>query len=172
MTTHLEVNQSIEGLDITDKFFLAVPEFKKVIDKYDSSVMIFVVCLYDYWSPYRNLEYDERVIIVSQDIMGDKNAHKKLLKEETIKIAAKKYRDLQYDPILDSYTVISKKVKIMNEVIDMHEVGLENIKNLQDAIKGNEKINEMMMKMQDHIKDMQRKSPFRGFSNIEDYHNY
>ena len=60
----------------------------------------------------------------------------------------------------------------MNEVIDQKEVTLESIKNIQDAIKGNEKINEMMMKMQEHIKEMERKSPFRGFANIEDYHNF
>ena len=128
--------------------------------------------MYDFWSPYRNLELEERKIIVSQDILGDRTAYKNLLNSEYVQVAIKKYKDLQYDPILDSYTVLGKKVKLMNEVIDVQEVGLDSIKSIQDAIKGNEKINEMMMKMQDHIKEMQRKSPFRGFSNIEDYHNY
>tara|TARA_R110002020_G_scaffold178035_6_gene370811 strand:- start:1325 stop:1843 length:519 start_codon:yes stop_codon:yes gene_type:complete len=172
MNTHLEITQTIDGLELDDKFYLAVPEFKKVLDKFDQKVFIFIVCMHDYWSPYRNLELEERKMIVSQDILTDRNAYKKLLNSEIVKMAIKKYRDLQYDPILDSYTVLGKKMKMMNEVIDIQEVCLDSIKTLQDAIKGNEKINEMMMKMQDHIKEMQRKSPFRGFSNIEDYHNY
>ena len=170
MNTHLEITQTIDGLELDDKFYLAVPEFKKVLEKYGQEVFILIVCIYDYWSPYRNLELEERRIIVSQDILKDRTAYKKLLDSEIVKIAIKKYRDLQYDPILDSYTVLGKKM--MNEVIDIQEVNLDSIKSIQDAIRGNEKINEMMMKMQDHIKEMQRKSPFRGFSNIEDYHNY
>lgn len=171
MNTHLEVTQTIDGLELDDKFYVAVPEFKKVLKKYDQNVVIFIICMYDFWSPYRNLELEERRIIVSQDILGDRSAYKNVLSSEYVKIAIKKYKDLQYDPILDSYTVLSKKMKMMNEVIDVQVVNLETIKSIQDAIKGNEKINEMMMKMQDHIKEMQRKSPFRGFSNIEDYHN-
>ena len=172
MNTHLEVTQTVEGLELDDKFYLAVPEFKRVLDKYGQKVFILIVCIYDYWSPYRNLELEERKIIVSQDILQDRKAYKKLLSSEYVKVAVKKYRDLQYDPILDSYTVLGKKMKLMNEVIDVQEVSIDTIKAIQDAIRGNEKINEMMMKMQDHIKEMQRKSPFRGFSNIEDYHNY
>ena len=172
MNTHFEVDNSVDGIEVIDKFYLAVPEMRDTMKKYDSKVVMFIVCMFDYWSPYRNVEFEERKMIVCNDIFQDSKAHVSIMKDQMVKRAIKKYKDLQYDPILDSYNVIGKKVRLMNEVIDQKEVTLESIKNIQDAIKGNEKINEMMMKMQEHIKEMERKSPFRGFTNIEDYHNF
>jgi hypothetical protein len=167
----VNIENSMAGLKITDDMYLSVPEFKKLSDRHGIKAMIFLVCIVDYWSPYRNLLLKDRVLIAGKDIYGTTGNYKKFLDEATYKSAERKYQQLQYDPILDSYAVMSKKIKDINFVIDTKEVELENIKTIQDILKGNEKINDMVIRLKDHIDAISRKSPFRGFSNIEDYHS-
>ena len=163
-TTHL-------GLSLSDDLYTLVPEFRDVSVKYGDKGILFIVCIHDYWSPYRGLDIGDRKKIVSKDIKLKASDVTHLLADDIVQDAIDKYNDLQYDPILDSYNLMSSKIKSMNQVIATKEVTMESIKSVQEALKGNEKINEMVMKMADHIKESSKKSPFRGYVNIEDFHS-
>jgi len=171
MQTFVNIENTMDGLKIADETYMSVPQFKALVEAHNVRAMIFLVCIVDYWSPYRNLLMKERVLLVGKDIYGTTGNYKKFLDEALYKRAEKKYLELQYDPILDSYAVMSKKIKDINFVIDTKEVELDNIKTIQDILKGNEKINDMVIRLKEHIDAVSRKSPFRGFSNIEDYHS-
>ena len=163
-TTHL-------GLSLSDDLYILVPEFREVSEKYGDKGILYIVCMHDYWSPYRGLDIGDRKKIVAKDVKLRASDVSHLEADSIVKRAVKKYNELQYDPILDSYNLMSSKIKSMNQVIATKEVTIESIKIVQDALKGNEKINEMVMKMQTHIKESSKKSPFRGYVNIEDFHS-
>ena len=171
MITLLEVTNTMDGIKIEDAFFDIVPEFKAVKEDFNDKAVLFIVCMYDYWSPYRNISIKDREKAIGKDIYGTTGTYKKLLTHKSVLKAIKKYKELQYDPILDSYNTATKKIKDINSLIDKEEVNISTIKSVQDAIKGNEKIYEMLMSMQKHIDDIARRSPFRGFTSIEDYHS-
>jgi hypothetical protein len=171
MKSFIDIETTHDGLVLSDDLFILVPDFREISEKYGSKGVLWIVCLYDYWSPYRGLDIGDRKKIIAKDIRIKVGNITHIDADPLMKSAIKKYKDLQYDPILDSYNMMSTKIRVMNESIDSTAVTMDSIKTVQDALKGNEKINEMIMKMQNHIKESSKKSPFRGYVSIEDYHS-
>ena len=118
MITHIEVENTADGLTLTDKSYEFVPEFRKLKKKYGEKGVIWVICIHDYWSPYRALDMEKRRSLVGKDLFQNTKIHVKFNGCKIMTSAIEKYRELQYDPMLDSYNLMSRKIKAINNVIE------------------------------------------------------
>jgi hypothetical protein len=116
-----------------------------------SNMVRWIVCMYDYKSPYRRLPEDERAAKVNYVVYGDKkntkSSHQKVLD------AIDEYKKLQYDPLIDQYNAMCEQAFKMTKVyrgIEPTETNLEDLNKLQEqmqkAATSRDKIKELILK--------------------------
>ena len=140
--TFLEIRDNV----FVDKLYNFVPEFSALADVHGKNSILWIVLMYDYWSPYRNVEEKERATLIEHDIKVKPFTGK----EKTA--AINRYNQLQYDPLVHQYNVLTKKLKDITTVIDNLEVTKETVEQVQTIIKNNEKVNDTIFSLQDHLK--------------------
>lgn len=166
---HLEVSEDGEKYKLVDQLAQYVPVFKYIVKEFNEKALLAIVLIEDYWSPYRSVPEKERVALVCKDLLQNKTPA--FLKNDAWKDACKKYNELQYDPILDQYRLYSEKILEINIFIKNTKVDKENVKDLQDLMAKNEKLNDIIIKLKEYIDQSQRRSILKQFGDITDYHN-
>lgn len=167
--THLEVSEENDKYKLIDQLGNMVPVFKFVIAEHGEKALLTVVLVEDYWSPYRSIPEERRTEFVCKDLFQNKAP--KFLKTKEYNDAVAKYRELQYDPILDQYQLYKEKIAEINKFIKEETITKLNVKEIQDAMARNEKINNSIIQLKEYIDKSQRKSILKQFSDITDYHN-
>jgi len=124
-----------------------VPEFFALYKhkEYGSKGVKWVVNMYDYKSPYRNLPEKERTKVVTKDIFGKQSHY--ILKKPIVLEAVEKYKKLQYDPLIEQFRVFDKKLSQFNEYIEAMPVTGDNATELQKVMIGIDKIMEAREKL-------------------------
>jgi len=112
---------------------------------YGSRAIRWIVSMYDYNSPYRNLPESERKQEVTFDIYKKKSHY--ILEKDIVKEAAAKYQKLQYDPLLEQYSVFNEKMAQFNEYIKKMPITGDNATELQKVMLGIDKIMEAREKL-------------------------
>ncbi len=112
---------------------------------YGSRAIRWIVSMYDYNSPYRNLPEKERKEQVTTDVYGKRSFYK--LEKEIVKDAANKYKKLQYDPLLEQYSVFNEKLAQFNEYVKLMPITGDNATELQKVMLGVDKIMEAREKL-------------------------
>jgi hypothetical protein len=107
---------------------------------YGSRGIRYIVMMYDYKSPYRNLVEVERRESVCMDIYKRKSWYK--LEKDIVYAAAEKYKKLQYDPIIEQYNVLTEKIAEYSSFIKDMDITPSNAQNLQKIMLGMEKMTE------------------------------
>ena len=123
-----------------DNGIVLVPEFKKVLEteKLGQDAMKWIAMVYDYESPYRHYTEKERIKAVSMDLYDSYtwSGHKK----PEMKVAADKYKELQFDPLDEQLIAFNKKINEFTNLIDSMFLNEENAELLQNLMIGVEKI--------------------------------
>jgi hypothetical protein len=141
---------------LQDDTFLLIPELKEVYDSSElgSKAIRWIVLVYDYKSPYRQLTLSARIEEATQDIYQKKKV--KELNCGLMQDAIKKYNKLQFDPLRDQYRVYTDKIAEYNEYISKMGLRSDTAKELQDlminsekVIKARENLKEMIIKKED-----------------------
>jgi hypothetical protein len=132
---------------LQDQTIALVPELFDVYKHkdYGSRAIKWIVNMYDYNSPYRNLPEMERKEAVTQDIYDKKSWYK--IEKDIIKEASEKYKKLQYDPLLEQYSVFNEKMAQFNEYVKKMPITGDNATELQKVMLGIDKIMEAREKL-------------------------
>lgn len=119
----IDIDMSDGGAKLKDKTAALIPELHEVYKdkKLGSRAVRWIVMMYDYNSPYMKIpDEDRRERTVTQDLYG-KKSHYILTgnnkRAEKVQKAAEKYKELQYDPLIDQYFAFRKKYKEFNRYI-------------------------------------------------------
>lgn len=135
---------------LQDDTFLLIPELKEVYDSKElgSKAIRWIVLVYDYKSPYRQLTLSARIKEATEDIYNKEKI--KVLNNGIMQDAIKKYNKLQFDPLRDQYQVYTDKIAEYNQY--MRDMGLraETAKELQDLMIGSEKV----IKARENLKEL------------------
>ncbi len=116
---------------------------------YGSKAIKWIVSMYDYKSPYRNLPEKDRMESVTKDVFGKKSHY--ILKKPIVLEAVEKYKKLQYDPLIEQFRVFDKKLVQFNEYIEAMPVTGDNATELQKVMIGIDKIMEAREKLRNLI---------------------
>ena len=118
----------------------AVPEFYTLIrkEKFGPTALKWVALVYDYESPYRHYSENERIKAVSKDLYDTYNW--KGSNDATLKAAADKYNELQFDPLDEQLIAFNNKINQFTNLIDKMHLDEENAEMLQKLMIGVEKI--------------------------------
>lgn len=100
-----------------DNTIALVPELLEVYNtkNYGSDAIRWIIMMYDYKSPYRNLPIKERYKTVTYKVY--KKTKHYILDKPVMKKGIEAFQKLQYDPLIDQYNVYSEKITEFNEVI-------------------------------------------------------
>jgi hypothetical protein len=123
-------------------------------DKYLGSSMVkYIVGVYDYKSPYRRLPEDERKSRVAYSIYSKERATR--VSDKIVEEAIEEYLKLQYDPLIDQYNTMGEQMYKMNRVykeMTPTEKNLEDMNKMQDqmgkAALARDKIKDLILKDQ------------------------
>jgi hypothetical protein len=118
-------------------------------DKYLGTNMVkYIVCVYDYKSPYRKLPEEERRNRSAYMIYGkDKALHEN---DKKVELAIEEYLKQQYDPLVDQYRTMGEQMYKMNKV---YKAMVPTEKNLEDMNKMQEQMGKAAI-ARDKIKDL------------------
>lgn len=134
-------------------FISSIPEFDELFETLGNKYFKWIVFVYDYESPYRNLPIEQRKAEVSKDIFNNV----RYIKEEENPVfvkAVNKYKFLMFDPIVEQYSIQMEKLNQLNKFISNWKVEtaeLEDIKKIQDIIIKNETLSDIAIKLRQKI---------------------
>ncbi|MAK30734.1 hypothetical protein [Acinetobacter sp.] len=117
-----------------------VPEFLTLIkkEKFGPSALKWVALVYDYESPYRHYNEEERKKAVSKDLYDTfKWAGEK---DPTLIAASNRYRELQFDPLDEQLLAFNKKIEEFTQFMSDLRVTEDTAESLQKLMIGIEKI--------------------------------
>ena len=117
-----------------------VPEFLTLIkkEKFGPSALKWVALVYDYESPYRHYNEEERKKAVSKDLYDTfKWAGEK---DSTLIAASNRYRELQFDPLDEQLLAFNKKIEEFTQFMSDLRVTEDTAESLQKLMIGIEKI--------------------------------
>jgi len=143
---------------LEDKSIALMPAMWKVYKskKGGSKQVRWIVCVYDYKSPYRRLPEDERKARVSQIIFGTDKLKNPQEKNVDVQDAIKEYVNLQYDPLIDQYNAMSEQAYKVTKEFRKITATKDNIDEINDmqkkmftAAESREKIKQMILKDQE-----------------------
>lgn len=141
---------------LNDNSIALMPSMWKLYkDKNGGSKQVrWIVCMYDYKSPFRRLPEDERNNRVSYMIF-EKSKNPKI-KDKLVKDAINEYIKLQFDPLIDEYNAMceqSFKMTQMYKSIQPTQDNLEDLNKLQEqmgkAAKSRDAIKALIVKDQE-----------------------
>lgn len=119
-----------------------------------SNQVRWIVCVYDYKSPYRKLPEDERKNRVSYMVF-EKNKNPRE-NDILVKAAIEEYIKLQYDPLIDEYNAMCEQSYKMTRVyraIEPTQDNLEDLNKMQEqmgkAAKSRDNIKQLILKDQE-----------------------
>jgi hypothetical protein len=117
-----------------------VPEFLTLIkkEKFGPAALKWVALVYDYESPYRHYNEQERKKIVSKDIYDTYTWSG--MNDACLLAACNKYNELQFDPLDEQLIAFNKKINQFTDLIDKMHLDEENAEMLQKLMIGVEKI--------------------------------
>ncbi|MHA1690189.1 MAG: hypothetical protein ACTSU7_01000 [Candidatus Heimdallarchaeaceae archaeon] len=145
---------------LQDNSIVLLPKMFEVYKhKHMGSPMIrFIVSMYDYKSPYRNLPEERRLDRVKYNIWKDKPSG--LIKHDLVKEASEEYMNLQYDPDIEAYKVMMEKAHEINKVLKgmkITEDNIEDVNILQEKMAKASKSRQDMLEIIKKTKDSDRK---------------
>jgi len=136
-----------------DNTIALVPELLAVYKEknYGSDAIRWIIMMYDYKSPYRQLPYEDRIKTVTQNIYGKLKHY--IIDKPLMKDAIDAYKKLQYDPLIDQYNLYTEKITEYTEALramDSNEKNLEKqgkiMKTMADFTLAREKVRELILK--------------------------
>lgn len=155
---------------ITDPMAYSIPEFRDVYKEYGEMALFWIILVYDYWSPLRNLSQNERMQEATKSISKKLKITKEMIEDSVFINAIEKYKALQYDPILEQYQIYSQKIKEINLIVESKKATFDSIRDIQDIIKNMEKISEMVISLKKHIDSSSRTTGIENIMSITDFH--
>lgn len=151
------------GTVLLDKrFFKLVPEFFSVYtDKnLGGKVLLYIVSVYDKFSPYRHIPYEVRKEDVCESLFGKKK-HSRLKNEKVLK-AIEIYKYIQYDPLVDQYQAMVNKNKEKIQVYNLMEVTKSNIGGMNEIESKMQKSTEGLEKLKVRITAEEEENKIMG----------
>ena len=147
-----------------------VPEFLTLIkkEKFGPSALKWVALVYDYESPYRHYNENERKKAVSKDLYDTYNWSGQ--KDPTLLAACSKYNELQFDPLDEQLIAFNNKINQFTQLIDNMHLDEENAELLQKLMIGVEKILKTRQSLLDAIErrgERQKIAGDKGLSFLE-----
>ena len=117
-----------------------IPEFLTLIkkEKFGPTALKWVALVYDYESPYRHYNEEERKKAVSKDLYD--TFKWKGSKDPSLLIACDRYRELQFDPLDEQLLAFNKKINEFTEYMSQLPVTEDTADGLQKLMIGIEKI--------------------------------
>ena len=130
--------------------WMLVPEFKALENTkgLGDKIMCYIVLMHDYQSPYRFKPEKQREAKVCEEVFGNPNFL--VSKSETIKAAINKYKSLQYDPLLEQYSLYNSKILELQTLITDTTLTMENAREVQELIVDMN----VMLKKREEVVDM------------------
>lgn len=158
-----------------DKSISLCPFFWDVYkhERMGSKVVKWIVLVYDYKSPYRNIPFEERIEYVTY-MLFEKKKHW-VTNDPLITKAVAEYRKMQYDPLIEQYNamrdMMSKKTAIYKSM-EPDSKTLEMINELEISMQKSsealEKMKQLILK--DQTSEMKIQGGNDGFSILEQEH--
>lgn len=164
--TILKMNKS--GDVLVDKDFARlVPEFIEILkDKnLGSSMMMWIINVYDYNSPYRYLPLEVRQEDMAEKFFGKKNHPR--LGHAKVKKAIKLYEYVQYDEIRHQYEVMKSKHHQRLKEYEKMTIDKENLitsMNMDDKMLA---AGEKLAKLKDRLKEHEEEKEMMGEGNSD-----
>tara|TARA_R110000824_G_scaffold247088_3_gene436225 strand:+ start:941 stop:1471 length:531 start_codon:yes stop_codon:yes gene_type:complete len=117
-----------------------IPEFLTLIkkEKFGPTALKWVALVYDYESPYKHYNEEERKKAVSKDLYD--TFKWKGEKDPSLLIACDRYRELQFDPLDEQLLAFNKKINEFTEYMSQLPVTEDTADGLQKLMIGIEKI--------------------------------
>ena len=117
-----------------------IPEFLTLIkkEKFGPTALKWVALVYDYESPYKHYNEEERKKAVSKDLYD--TFKWKGEKDPSLLIACDRYRELQFDPLDEQLKAFNIKIDQFTEFMNDMKVNEDSAESLQKIMIGIEKI--------------------------------
>jgi hypothetical protein len=153
----------VEG-DVTlqDDTFLLIPEMRTVYEELGSDYIRYIVFMADYQSPYKQLLHGKRQEEVCDDIWSKEVKKVKNLNEPIIDEAIKKYKRLQYDPLVEQYAVYTEKIAEFNNWLREMPITSDNAEMLGRVMKAQTDIRESREELAQLILKKEEESKMMG----------
>ena len=158
-----------------DKSILLCPSFLEVYknDRMGSNVVRWIVLIYDYKSPYRNIPFEERHEYITH-LIFDKKKHW-VTSDELVGKAVTEYRKMQYDPLIEQYNAMRDmmhKKTIVYKSMEPDSKTLEMINELEISMQKSSEALEKMKQLiiKDQTSEIKIHGGNDGFSLLEQEH--
>jgi len=159
---------------LQDNSIALVPAMWEVYkNKYMGSNMIrYIASMYDYRSPFRELPEDRRAKHVVKAVWKDKKATH--LNDPLVLKAIEEFKELQYDPDIEAYQVMTKKSHEINQVYNTLKITADNLedanviqKKMTEAAKSRIELLDIIKKSKDSDKQVYGKGKNTQYSLME-----
>ena len=119
---------------------MLIPEFRTLMraEGMGEDAMKWVALMYDYESPYRYLNDEDRAKAISKDLFDTYNW--KGEKKAVVQAAIDKYKELQFDPLDEQLIAFNQKIDQLTKYMNNTRVTEDSVEGLQKLMIGIEKI--------------------------------
>lgn len=154
-------HKSGKALFNQDSTFILVDEFNKLYRNHERGAewLKWICLVYDYDSPYRNLPVDDRMRKASNAIFSNNVLPVKPLEHPLVSAAITKYRELQYDPILEQHDLYMEKIHFFNAFIrNQKPESADEMIDLQKVMENSKKITDIALELRRKVQEMTKRN--------------